>query len=322
MADNAAVFSDSSSSEDEDDDFMSQVIAQPTGTTSAPVTAPASTDGAQADAPAAASRATVVDSESSDGSDDSDGSSDDSDSDDDDTQARTSQRQDAGAAAANGSSSRQRRSKASTSRKSKKRKPPTSKDDAEESVKLELFIKKMRNAAQRDKIAKNQKLPPIAKIKMLPALEAHMTIPYTRAKLLESDVLKVFDTWLHVDKDDLELPSRTIRTALINILSHIPVEGENLVAGGDSESGNFVESTDSPSYITIDCLKENRNLGVKLNFLKQHPHETQKNKQKVAIILERWVRLYHRDEQIDRRAARTRSRLRSPARKRKRTTAS
>ena len=140
----------------------------------------------------------------------------------------------------------------------------------EEKAANELLAKKMVNemdAAYEDDLASlKQKKPALAKLKMLPKLEALVKKTYLHEALLSQGVLTMFARWMKPAQKG-SLPSLEVRSKLLELL---------------------VNMNDIKWHNYHDDIRDS-NIGRVIKYILKHPKEIPQNKQNAKKLVDLWT---------------------------------
>jgi transcription factor SPN1 len=124
------------------------------------------------------------------------------------------------------------------------------------------LLHKMDKSFHDDRLAYEQQLPAIQKLKLLPNVKKVLLMKQLQMTLLDYDLLSVLKSWIEpIDKT--ALVGLTIRVAIYDLLSILPCQTEHIRRSG---------------------------IGKTLVSLLKHKMETSENKQKLREIIEKWSR--------------------------------
>jgi transcription factor SPN1 len=139
---------------------------------------------------------------------------------------------------------------------------------------------KMAHAYEADVQANKNHKPATHKLILLPEVKKQATKIYMHSALVEADFLSILANWIAM-LDDGSLPNMNIRTAVLQILTEIPVGGE---------TARLQQRRDEFDGIQKEHLKDSR-IAHHVKVLAEHPKETTENRRLANDLLQRWSRL-------------------------------
>eukprot|EP01018_Ginkgo_biloba_P021440 Gb_01207 [translate_table: standard] len=153
--------------------------------------------------------------------------------------------------------------------KSGKKKNKKVERTAEETAMLvEQFMARLEVAAEEDAELNRQSKPAITKLKMLPMLTEVLSKRQLQQEFLDRGVLSVLKNWLEPLPDGC-LPNINVRTALLKILTDLPIDVEQ--------------------YDRKEQLKKS-GLGKVIMFLSRSDEETASNRKIARDLVDKWSR--------------------------------
>jgi hypothetical protein len=155
------------------------------------------------------------------------------------------------------------------------------------STQATTLLKRMEDAAIADREVLEQALrtkkpgKASAKLRLLPEVQAVCKRPALRGPLVAQGLLGRLREWLDpLDEQRTMLPAVDIRTAVLEILLQLPLEGE---VSGMQDAGDFVG-------VTYDLLTA-AGIGKTVMMLSRHPSETEANKIRCRQLIRRFEKL-------------------------------
>ena len=146
----------------------------------------------------------------------------------------------------------------------------TRKERSEHEVRdhVNTFLARMEVATEQDRECIKKKQPAIFKLRMLQEVKETLKNVDMHDHLLRHGLMKVLANWLALLPDH-NLPNATIRTAVIDVISALPIETDLVDRKEQLKSSG---------------------LGQIIMFLSQLPEETQANRSKCQKLVEKWSR--------------------------------
>jgi len=133
---------------------------------------------------------------------------------------------------------------------------------------VNTLLARMEVATEQDRECINAKQPAIHKLRMLQEVKETLKNVDMHELLLRHGLMKVLANWLALLPDHT-LPNVTVRTAVIDVISLLPIE---------------TDMVDRKEQL------KNSGLGQIIMFLSQLPEETQANRTKCKKLVEKWSR--------------------------------
>uniref|UniRef100_A0A0D6R9G8 TFIIS N-terminal domain-containing protein n=1 Tax=Araucaria cunninghamii TaxID=56994 RepID=A0A0D6R9G8_ARACU len=150
----------------------------------------------------------------------------------------------------------------------KKKKKGVDRTPEETAMLVEQFMAKLEVAAEEDAELNRQSKPAINKLKMLPVLTEVLSKRQLQQEFLDRGVLSVLKNWLEPLPDGC-LPNTNVRTALLKILTDLPIDVEQ--------------------YDRKEQLKKS-GLGKVIMFLSKSDEEIQSNRKLARDLVDKWSR--------------------------------
>ncbi|XP_057831061.2 protein IWS1 homolog 1 isoform X1 [Cryptomeria japonica] len=150
----------------------------------------------------------------------------------------------------------------------KKKKKGLERSPEETAMIIEQFLAKFEVAAEEDAEFNRQSRPAVNKLKMLPLLTEALSKKQLQQEFLDRGILSVLKNWLEPLPDG-SLPNRNIRTAILKILTDLPVKIEQ--------------------FDRRELLKKS-GIGKSIMFLSKSNEEIPSNKKLAKDLVDKWIR--------------------------------
>eukprot|EP01006_Ploeotia_vitrea_P042548 TRINITY_DN66633_c8_g1_i2.p1 TRINITY_DN66633_c8_g1~~TRINITY_DN66633_c8_g1_i2.p1 ORF type:complete len:284 (-),score=18.88 TRINITY_DN66633_c8_g1_i2:320-1171(-) len=153
------------------------------------------------------------------------------------------------------------------------------------------LVNRMRGATVEDSSLLKEGFPAVCKLNLINEVCEKLQRVYNRPALLHNGILSVLADWLEpvrsrVDKKKFLLPSLDLRTKILNILGSLQY-GDN--EDDDTTAPDMSRGRVNPNVTMLDL--KSTHLGKRIMVLSKSDQETDDNKAKARILVQKWSRM-------------------------------